>query len=202
VSTDHSPHPGRRAFLGRTSAAVGIALLPTGALLRSAAAQGIAAGTFASFAESVELSLVGAYDVIVERTSEQLRPLVDTYRRHHADHAEACAELAGADAGGEPNAALSELLAPSLAALSGQGEALAFARALEDQVAATYAYAATSLDDPQAAGTVTSIMAVEASHAASLRALLDEPVEASFPDGPFDTTDIARGFSPDAFPRR
>lgn len=200
--TDHNPRPDRRSFLGHASAAAVAGLLPAGALLRSAAAQGVGRGSFAAFAESVELALVGAYDVIVELTSEQLRPLVETYRRHHADHAKACAELAGDDATGEPNAGLSELLAPSLAELSGQGEALAFARALEDQVATTYAYAATSLDDAEAAGTVTSIMAVEASHAASLRAVLDEPVEASFPDGAFDTTDIARGFAPDAFPQR
>lgn len=198
----HLSSAGRRSFLGGASAAMVDPLLPSGALLRSGAAGGIASGSFAAFAESVELTVVNVYDVVVELASEQLRPLVETYRRHHADHAEACAELAGDHAAGKPNAALSELLAPALAELSGQGEALAFARALEDQMAATYAYAAASIDDAEAAGAVTAIMAVEASHAAGLRAVLGEPVEASFPEGPFDTMDIARGFAPDAFPQR
>lgn len=197
------PGPGRRRFLAASGAtAIGAALGSLGPWLRSAAAQALSDGSFAAFAESVELAMVQAYGPVVDLSSEGLRPLVETHRRHHADHAETCAGLAGREAKGRANATLDEVLGASVAELSGQGEALAFARALEDQMAATYAYATTLLADAEAAGVVASILAVEASHATTLRTVLDEPVGASFPDGAFDTADIARGFAPEAFPLR
>jgi len=185
-----SRQPSRRAVLA----------LPIAPLRRQAAAQSLDEGTFAAFAESVELALARAYRRVAELSGEGLLPLVDTHRLHHEEHAEAYAELAGGAATGRANPTLLEALAPGLDELSSQFEALTFARTLEDQVAATYAWAAARLERAEAAGVVCSILAVEATHATTLRSLLEEALDASFPGGAFEPADVAVGFAPEAFP--
>jgi len=195
-----APVPSRRAFLGLAAGAAAFA--PVAAVVGVAAAQTRSAAGLAAFAESLELALVDAYDAIAELVSDGLLPLVQTHRSHHEAHADAFAELAGEEATGRANAALAEALAPALEELSSQFEALDLARALEDQVAATYAWAATQLDDARAAGELASILAVEAAHASTLRTVLEEGLDASFPGGAFEPADIALGFAPEAFPLR
>jgi len=181
-------------------ATVGALVAPVGPGLRWAAAQAVDEGTVAAFAESVERALVAAYGTVADRTGEGLRPLVETHRRHHREHASVFAELAGRAATGRPNPTLEAALAPGLEELSSQFEALTFARTLEDQVATTYAWAVGQLGDAGTAGELASILAVEASHSATLRTLLEEPLDASFAGGAFEVADITVGFAPDAFP--
>jgi hypothetical protein len=154
----------------------------------------------AARAESIELALVAAYDALLDLVGDEVRPILETNRAHHRDHARGFADLAGDAATGDPDAALVESLAPQLDALGGQGAALAFARELEDRVAATHAHAITVVDDRGVAQDLASVLAVEAAHAASLRRLLGEGATEWFPDGAFEPTDPARGFTPQVVP--
>jgi hypothetical protein len=176
----------RRAFLMRFA--------PT------APAQQLAVDAFAGFAAGVELALVTAYDSLLDRVGEEVGPLLETYRAHHREHAELLARAAGSSAPQEPDAAVVSSLEPRIADLAGQAAALVLARELEDRMAATYAHALTRLEDRAAAGEVASVLAVEAAHGAALGVLVEDGLDARFPDGAFETTDQGRGFDPAAVP--
>lgn len=177
---------GRRSFLSRFA--------PT------APGQQLAVDAFAGFAAGVELALVAAYDSLLDRVGEEVGPLLETYRAHHREHAELLVQTAGSSAPRDPDAAITASLTPRIADLSGQAAALVLARELEDRMAATYAHALTRLEDRDAAGAVASVLAVEAGHGAALGALLEDGLDARFPDGAFETTDLTRGFDPAAVP--
>lgn len=176
----------RRSFLARFTPAS-----PT---------QQLAVDAFAAFAVGVELALVAAYDSLLDRVGDEVAPLLETYRAHHREHAEVLAELAGSSAPPGPDPALVEGLTPRIDQISGQTDALVLARELEDRMAATYAHALTRLEDADAAGEVASVLSVEAAHGAALATLLEEALDARFPDGAFETTDLTRGFDPAAVP--
>lgn len=149
---------------------------------------------------SIELAVVAAYDSIIDRADDEVRPTLEANRDHHRDHAAGFAELAGS---GRPraNVALVDVLTLTVEELTGPRAALELAAALEDQLAATHGFVLAQVDDPEAAGDVASVVAVECAHSAVLRLLLDDGAESWFPDGAFQNADIARGFSPEAFPR-
>jgi len=176
----------RRSFLARFAPA--------------APGQQLAVDAFAGFAAGVELAVVAAYDSLLDRVGDEVAPLLETYRAHHREHAELLAELAGDSAPQDPDPAVVGSLAPRIADLSGQADSLVLARELEDRMAATYAHALTRLEDRGAAGEVATVLAAEAAHAATLGDVLEEGLDAGFPDGAFQTTDLTRGFDPAAVP--
>lgn len=202
-----TPRPGptdRRSFLRHSLAggavAVGSVLVPTHLFLPAAGAQGSTGEDLAAFAESIELVGVAAYEAGVELLSEDLAPVLQTFRGHHEEHAAAYAALAGSASTGEPNPALLEALTPAIEAFSTQNEVLGFARALENQLSVTFGHLLTVVEDSELVATAAAILPVETSHAAELSYELDEGPEGWFPFGPFESTDLALGFDPAVFP--
>lgn len=194
----------RRRFLGRATAGVLVAaatpvLLP-GRLVRSAGAQASREASLAAFAESVELVAVDAYDAGTELLSDDLAPVLQTLSGHHAEHAEAWAEIAGDLATGQPNALLREALAGTIDGFSSQNEVLRFARDLENQLSVTWGHLLTLLEDRDAGSVAATILPVEAAHAAALSFELGEGLAAAFPFGAVESTDLASGLDPAAFP--
>lgn len=198
-------HPDRRAFLRRSATAgalvaVGPALVPVERFLPPAGAQVGGDAALAAFAESVELVAVAAYEAGVELLSESLAPVLQTFAGHHEEHAEAWAAAAGDAATRRPNPALLAALTPAIDAFGSQNEVLTFARDLENQLSVTFGHLVTVVEDPDVVAAAATILPVESSHAAALSYELDEGIEAWFPFGPLESTDLAIGLDPDVFP--
>lgn len=179
---------------------IGTVLVPTARFVPAAGAQPVGDEDLAAFAGSVELVAVAAYEAGAELLSEDLAPVLQTFRGHHEDHAQAYAEVAGSAATGEPNAALLEALTPAIEAFSTQNDVLVFAKDLENQLAVTCGHLLTLLEGTEAVATTATILPVETSHAAELSYELDEGPEGWFPSGAFQSTDIALGLDPAVFP--
>ena len=196
--------PDRRSFLRRAAmggtVTIGAVLVPAARFLPAAGAQGSSDEDLAAFGESMELFAVGAYERGVELLSEDLAPLLQTFRGHHEEHAEAFAAIAGPAATGRANTALLEALTPAIDALSTQNEVLRFARDLENQLAVTCGHLLTLMDENDLVATTAAILPIEASHAAELSYELQEGPESWFPSGASQTADITFGFDPTVFP--
>ncbi len=198
-------HVDRRRFLARSTAGAllltaGPAVVPAGGWLAAAGAQAGRDPQLAAFAESVELVAVAAYEAGIAFLSEDLAPLLQTLSAHHAEHAEAWAEIAGDLATGQPNELLIAALTEAIDGFSGQSEVLRFARDLENQLSVTCGHLLTQLEDADAATTAATILPVESSHAAALSFELGEGLEAGFPFGAVESSDLAFGFDPSIFP--
>lgn len=204
MPTPRADRPDRRSFLRRAGAggavAIGTVLVPATRFLPAAGAQASNAQDLAAFGESVELFAVDVYERSIELLSEDLAPLIQTFRGHHQEHAEAFADVAGSAATGEANAALLEALSPAIEALSTQDEVLRFARDLEDQLSVTCGHLLTLLDDPDLVATTATILPIEAGHAVELSYELEEGPEVWFPSGSSERSDIAFGYDPAVFP--
>lgn len=196
--------PDRRSFLRHATVGgavtIGTALVPSTRFLPAAAAQGGSDEDLAAFGESMELVAVAAYERGIELLSEDLAPVLQTFRGHHQEHAEAFAELAGSAATGEANAALLGALTPAIDALSTQNEVLRFARDLENQLAVTCGHLLRTVESGNHVSTIGSILPTEASHAAELSYELQEGPDGWFPAGPVESADITSGFDPAVFP--
>lgn len=196
---------GRRAFLkkaavGGAAVTFGSALVPVSRLLPAAGAQELDDQTIAVFAESVELAAVEAYKAGAPLLSAEVLPVAELFLGHHQEHAGAFATLAGEAATGQPNAALLEALTPTIEGLSDEAGVLAFAKMVEDQAVATYAFALTALQSPEAASGTATILPVESSHSAALSLALGEGPEGWFPNGAFESASIEDGINPADFP--
>jgi hypothetical protein len=196
---------GRRSFLkkvatGGAAITFGSALVPVSSLLSAAGAQQLDDQAIAVFAESVELAAVAAYEAGAPLLSPATLPVAQTFLGHHQEHAQAFAALAGGAATGQANAALVQALTPTLQGLATEADVLAFAKTVENQAVATYAFALTALQSPQAASGTATILPVESAHAAALSLALGEGPDGWFPFGAFETADIAQGIDPNAFP--
>lgn len=196
---------GRRSFLKRVAAggaalSFGSALVPVSGLLSAAGAQRFDDAAIAAFAESVELSLVAAYEAGVPFLSSELTPVAETFMGHHREHAEVFAELAGDEASGQPNTALMGALAPGIDSLAGTNDVLLFAKTLENQAVATYGYTLTAIEGTEVVTATASILPIESAHAAALSFALGEGPDAWFPFGAFESPDIANGLDPAVFP--
>lgn len=196
---------GRRSFLTRAAAggaalSFGSVLVPVSRLLPRAGAQPLDDVAIAAFAESVELSLVAAYEAGVPFLSSELTPVAETFMEHHREHAEVFAELAGDAASGQPNTALMGALAPGIEALTGTNDVLVFAKTLENQAVATYGYTFTVLEGSDVVTATAGILPIESAHATALSYAVGEGPEAWFPFGAFESPDIANGLDPAVFP--
>lgn len=196
---------GRRAFLkkaavGGAAITVGSALVPIQSLLPGAGAQELDDQSIAAFAQSVELAAVVAYEMGAPLLSEEVLPVAQLFLGHHQEHADAFGALAGDAAPGEANQALLDALGPMIAELSDEAGVLAFAKEVENQAVATYGFALTALQSTEAAQGTATILPVESAHAAALSLALGEGPDQWFPNGAFETTDIAQGINPADFP--
>ncbi|HEY1116463.1 MAG TPA: ferritin-like domain-containing protein [Acidimicrobiales bacterium] len=190
----------RRAGVGGALVALGPVLVPASRFLPPVAAQAGGDATVATFAESVELVAVAAYEQGIELLSEDLAPLLQTFIGHHEEHAEVYAAVAGDEATGRPNAALLEALTPAIESFATQNEVLRFARDLENQLSVTCGHLLPRVEGPDAVAAFATILPVEASHSATLGYELDEGSDAWFPFGALESVDIALGLDPAAFP--
>ena len=196
---------GRRSFLkkagiGGALVAFGSGLVPVRSLLPMASAQELDDVTIAVFAESVELAAVEAYKAGAPLLSSGVRPVGELFAKHHMDHAAAFGGLAGDQATGKPNAALVKALTPTLQGLKTEKDVLEFAFAVENQAVATYAFALTALESPEAAAGTATILPVESAHAAALGMALGKAMKDIFPTGAFESSDIKNGIDPAKFP--
>lgn len=196
---------GRRSFLrkaavGGAALTVGSAILPISSLLPRVGAQAPSDVDIAVFAQSVELAAVEAYKAGAPLLSPEVLPVAELFLGHHTEHAAAFGALAGDAATNEPNAALLEALGPVIAGLMDQAGVLAFARDVENQAVATYAFALTALTIPEAAAGTATILPVESAHAAALSVALGDGPDLLFPFGAFESADIANGINPADFP--
>lgn len=202
----HPPvdRPDRRSFLHHAAVggvvAVGTVLVPAARFVPAVGAQRSSDEDLAAFAESIELVAVTAYERGIELLSEGLAAVLQTFRGHHQEHADAFAEVAGAAATGEPNAALLAVLGPAIDAFSSQSDVLRFARDLENQLAVTCGHLLTVLDGSTVIATVAAILPIESSHAVELSYELEEGPDGWFPTGAFESADIALGLDPAVFP--
>lgn len=190
----------RRAASGAAVVAVGPVLVPVGRFVPPVGAQESVDAGLAAFAASVELVAVAAYEEGVGFLSDDLAPILQTFSGHHAEHAEAWADLAGDRAGGEPNTLLLEALTPAIEGFSTQNEVLRFARDLENQLSVTCLHLLTLIQKTDAATVAATILPVESSHATALSYELQEGLDASFPFGAIESADLTFGLDPAAFP--
>ncbi len=196
---------GRRSFLkkaavGGAAITFGSALVPVSSLLPAAGAQALDDQSIAVFAQSVELAAVEAYKAGAPLLSPEVLPVGQLFMSHHQEHADAFGALAGDAATDKPNAALLDALGPTLQGLSDQTGVLTFAKGVEDQAVATYAFALTALQSAEAASGTATILPVESAHSAALAVALGLGADAQFPFGAFESADIANGINPADYP--
>lgn len=161
------------------------------------------------FLRSVELAIADLYDKVLPLLGDSAKPIAAKFQAHHRDYADSLGKLAG---GGPTlpgaNATLSLVLAARLQSMSDERTALTATAAIENQLAATYAFTFTTLTSPDVIKLLVTILPVVSAHAATLGGLAVLPTAAVFPNGPFESTvvagtdssDIKAGFDPAAFP--
>lgn len=196
---------GRRSFLrqavaGGVAITIGHSVVPIDSLLPAAGAQDRSGPQLAAFAESVELTIIAAYEAGADLFDPAVLPVAQRFVQHHKDHADVFAGLAGDAATGGRNQALMEAIAPIIDSLSGQADMVRFVRDLENQLAATYGHLLTTVDDRVTATGIATILPIESAHAATLGFVLGEATGDLFPNGAFESTDITQGFDPSVFP--
>jgi hypothetical protein len=205
---------GRRSFLrkagvagvGGTLLTVGGPLVSFGRLGAVAGAQDLSDTVIAGYAQSVELAAVAAYTAAAPALSGDTLAVAQLFLGHHQEHADAFGQVAGSDARPEANPKLVEAVTPTLEAVTAMvadgedatADVLEFARVLENQAAYTYAAALTLLDDPAYAAATSTILPIEAQHAAVLAIALGKGPEDIFPTGAFESAALGDGTDPKA----
>jgi hypothetical protein len=181
----------KKVSIGGAALAAAPALLPISGLLAPVGAANAALSDtdIAVYAESIELAAVAVYQMAGAALGE-LRAIGDLFGSHHRDHADAFGSLAGGAATKKANSALVTAVTPMLSAVKSQADALTLAFVIENQAAATYAFALTSLSMPAAIAGTATILPVEAAHAAILGAALGKPVADLFPNGAFESSSV------------
>jgi hypothetical protein len=203
----------RRSFM-RTAGAVGAggALLSSGLLpfgsLSMAGAQGLTDTVIAGYAQSVELAAVAAYTAAAPALTEAPLAVASMFLSHHQQHADAFGAVAGADARPKANEKLVAFVTPTLNTVAQgvkdggkgteelTGAVLEFARVLENQAAYTYAAALTLLQSADYAKATSTILPIEAQHAAVLAIALGKGPDAIFPTGAFESAALGDGTDP------
>jgi hypothetical protein len=198
--------PTRRQVLGRAAAggavlAIGGALVPVGRLLPAAAAQELTDVDIASFAASVELAAVAAYQAAIDSglvTDAAVGAAATTFQSHHAEHAAAFNSLATANGAEEvgANQAVLDAFGPMLSSAADQAALLEIAYQLEEGAASTYLFALGALTVPEAFAATATILPIESQHATVLATVLGKGADEYLPA--FVTVDAA--LNPADFP--
>ena len=198
--------PTRRQLLGRAAAggaalAIGSAMVPVRRLLPAAAAQELTDVDVASFAASVELAAVDAYQAAIDSglvTDAAVGAAAATFQSHHAEHAAAFNGLAVQNGAAEvgSNQAVLAAFGPMLQAATDQAALLEIAYQLEEGAASTYLFALGVLTVPEAYSATATILPIESQHATVLGTVLGKPPSAHLPS--FVSTNGA--LDPAAFP--
>ena len=187
---------GTTAGVGAAALTIGPALLPASGLLASASAQTLTDVDIAVYAQSVELAAVAVYGAAAAALSSATKPVGELFAKHHQDHADAFGSLAGDKAVKAPNAALVAAVTPLLQAVKTETDALNLAFVIENQAAATYAFALTVLSVPAAIAGTATILPIEAEHAVILGAALKMAPASLFPNGAFESASVGAAGDP------
>jgi len=162
--------------------------------------------TTAAFLQSIELTAVDTFGRLSTLIGEPERQTMATFGKHHAAYADAMGKLAGSSAVKAANPTLTLVLIARLQAATDESAAFAFAFGLENQIAATYAFAATTATSPDLIRAIATIVPVTAGRSAVLGALANLSTPLLFPNGPVesstvsDGSDVRLGFDPALFP--
>jgi hypothetical protein len=160
----------------------------------------------AVYAQSVELAAVAVYMQVAGALSDTMRPLGALFASHHQDHANAYGAAAGDQATRTANTALLAAITPLVQAVTDEASALELAFVIENQAAATYAFALTVLSTPAAIAAAATILPVEAAHAALLGVALEKAPADIFPNGAFEAASVGEagnsktGLDPNKYP--
>ena len=153
------------------------------------------------FAQSLELAIFGAYDMVVNRLTggsltmpEPLIPVMHALREHHLAYAQSLAALLGRTAPGIPNATLMAAITETFPGATSD-EILAAAADLENAATATHGSLVGQLVGIEGSALVASIMAMEARHATTLAAIAGT---GELPGAGLE--DLSAALSPDDFP--
>lgn len=201
----------KKAGVGGIALAAAPALFPAATFLQRASAQGLDDVTIAVYAESVELAAVAIYsdpDVgKLASTNPDVLAAATLFAKHHQDHADAFGSLAGSKATHKANPGLvkafTDTLKPTIKDLNG---ALELAFVVENQAAATYAFALTALTIEGAYKGTATILPVETEHAAILGMVLGKAPADIFVNGAFEGATVGDlgnakvGIDPAKFP--
>lgn len=154
-----------------------------------------------AFAQSLELAMFGAYDIVVNRLTggslkmtESIVPVLHALREHHLAYAQALAALLGRTAPGTPNETLLATFKESFPAATSD-EIVKAAIELENVGTATHGSLVGQLVGIEGSALVASIMAMEARHATTLAAAAGN---ADLPGAGLE--DLSAALSPDDFP--
>jgi hypothetical protein len=198
----------RAGLVGAGGALLSSGLLPIGRLVSAGAQSGLTDTVIAGYAQSVELAAVAAYKAAAPALTDAPLAVASLFMSHHQQHADAFGAVAGKDARPTANQKLVDAVTPTLttvgaAVKDGKGgtaeltaSVLEFARVLENQAAYTYAAALTLLTDAQYAAATSTILPIEAQHAAVLAIALGKGTDVIFPTGAFESTALGDGTDP------
>jgi len=150
----------------------------------------------AVYAESVEKAAVAVYGQASTYLSAATRPVAELFAKHHEDHAAAFGAIAGDRGTGNPNNALIAAVTPALQAVKDEAGALELAFVIENQAAATYAFALTVLTIPGAIAGTATILPIESEHAAVLGVALAKAPADLFPNGAFEAASVGEAGNP------
>ena len=202
----------RRAFIGGSLAIGGAAAAVFGPLAGVAAAADAPTTTAApkppqaadmpllAFAQSLELAVAQVY--VAAAATGKLTPdvvaVATTFERHHREHAQAIAGLAGKAATGLANPKLVKEYGDKVAASKSQADILTIAFQLETAAASTYAYALGVIVGTNPAATIASIQPIEARHAVVLGQVLGRPLIDLAPS--FESNALRDAIDPTKYP--
>src|SRR5438128_8548067 len=97
-----------------------------------------------AFLQSVERAVTDAYDKVLPLLSDSSKPVATKLQAHHKDYVDALGKLAGPAAVDVANQTLSLVLAARLQTMTDEKSALTVTAGIENQLAATYAFAFTT----------------------------------------------------------
>ena len=185
----------RNLGLGGAVIAFGTVMVPVASLLDQAAAQIPAPSTKGAdvpaadlalliFAQSLELTIVGAYQAIGANGKLQGQQLqtARTFALHHTQHAALLGSLIPKDkVVSTPNAKVLALFTPQIDSAADANALMQVAFNMETGAASTYQLAMGSATNWQTAGVMATIEPIEAQHATVWGQTLDLPIDQWMP---------------------
>jgi rubrerythrin len=163
----------KKAGAGGALLTIGNMVVPFTRLLPAAAAQELTDIDIATFAASVELAAVQAYQVAIDSgkvTDAAVGAAATLFQSHHQEHAGAFNGLVTQNGGTEagPNQAILDAFGPMLTGAADQTAILEIAFGLEQAAASTYLFALGALTVPEAYSATATILPIESQHAVVL----------------------------------
>lgn len=137
-----------------------------------------------TFAQSLELAAVAAYGEIVDsgQLDDEVTKVVRLFQRHHQEHADSFAGLAGSAAPNQANAAYLDELSGNVADAADQEALLRVALDIENRATAFYIGALEEIVALEPAALVASIAPIDGRHAVVLAQAIGLDPDEYIPD--------------------